>query len=385
MADDYSFDFAGDSGLGDVPFLSGGETGVDFSGLDSALAGFGGIGEAGSGFGTPSFNTPMAQNPFFSPVQGQTNLPGLPPTGPKPYQAPIPGMNPGPQMPQMPGGPSGLQMGIGGLLGAGGAGLGLIGSLLGNKQQGMTVPQKAIGTQAQQAASGMQPFAQGQTPLQQQQAAMLGQYSQYMNQLMGGGAGMQANINALSPLIQQAYQPFMDNAYRNATQAGQRAGFYDAAATSPAGNRIMSQAISDAQGQEAGSLLQALLQQMPGAYSQAVGSFNQPVQQQIGAQQGMGNQYGSLFSNYPQYPQAPSAFQIAGQGLGNMFQQGAQGVQQVQNQYNQQQQQAQAQQQQAYQNQLNQYMLRQIQGPQGGQSSPNLTGMAGVYDIPGVS
>src|SRR5215475_1172816 len=267
--DDYSFDTG--SGFGDVPFMSGGETGVDFSGLDQALAGFGGFGEAGAGFGTPSFNaTPMQSNPWmqYQPLQGQTNLPGLPPTGPKPYQAPIPGMQQGPQVPQIPGGPSGLQMGIGGLLGAGGAGLGLIGSLLGNKQQGMTVPQKAIGTQAQQAASGMQPFAQGQTPLQQQQAAMLGQYSQYMNQLMGGGAGMQANINALSPLIQQAYQPFMDNAYRNATQAGQRAGFYDAAATSPAGNRIMSQAISDAQGQQAGSLLQALLQQMPGAYSQ---------------------------------------------------------------------------------------------------------------------
>jgi len=223
--------------------------------------------------------------------------------------------------PQMPIGQGSASPWIGAGLGALGPLAGLIGGLAGGgvtgqSQPQMTTQQKALQGQGTQALGGMTQFAQGTSPLQQQQAGVLGPLGQYLQQMMSG-QGMQGLINTLSPMIQQAYAPFAQGLMQQATEAGRRSGFYDAPGTSPPGGAILGPGLAQLQGQQAQSLLQALLQQVPQAAMQGAGAFNQPVNQQIGAAGTQAAGYGGLMGPVGTQQSQPMG-NLVGQGLASL-------------------------------------------------------------------
>jgi hypothetical protein len=200
-------------------------------------------------------------------------------------------------------------LGLQGLLGLGGAGAGLLGALMGGGVQQTQMPQIGTAQKAaiNQAPQGLTPFAQGTSPLQMQQSALL-------NALFQGQIPPQ-----MAQLVANAYQPQYQQAATRATDAARQAGFYDAPLSSPVGGAIMGPAAAQLQGQQANSLL-GLMQTMPGLY-------NTPIQQQIGAAGQQGNQLLSGANmgigqqntgNLPQQigAQVGGALQGAGQALG---------------------------------------------------------------------
>lgn len=308
------FDFSGFSlGGGDTPdygtsFDFGSTPSYDFGGFDPSLQ-----------FNTPSYSAPMGMG------------------------AAAPGVGGGQASPWM---------------GAGMGALGPLAGLIGNLAGGgagqrvmpqLTTNQKAMQGQGTQALGMMSPFAMGQSPLQQQQAGVLGALGPYLQAMMSG-QGMQGLIGQLSPMIQQAYSPFVQGLMQQATEAGRKSGFYDAPGTSPVGSAILGPGMAQLQGQQAQSLLQAMLQQIPQAAMQGAGAFNQPVNQQIGAAQGMASGYGNLMGPTGTQQSQPMGPQI-GQNVATALGGAAQGYlgQQQQNQ------------QQQYQNS----MLNAIQGMSG--------------------
>jgi hypothetical protein len=206
------------------------------------------------------------------------------------------------------------------LLGLGGAGAGLLGTILGKGVTGTTTPQLPTAARAQlnQSNQALQPFALGQTPLQQQQAGMLQALSQ--GQVPPGFAQLVAN----------AYDPAYQNAATRATTAARQAGFYDNPLSSPVGGNIMGPAAAQLQGQQANSLL-ALMQSLPQL-------FNQPIQTQAGA---AGQQSNSLLNaarmqtgSQQSQPLAPQIGQAVGAGLQGIGQGMAANQQAAQSQQN---------------------------------------------------
>jgi hypothetical protein len=205
-----------------------------------------------------------------------------------------------------------------GLLGLGGAGAGLIGTLMGGGVTGTSQPKIPTAAMAQlnQANQALQPFALGQTPLQMQQASMLQALSQ--GQIPQGYAD----------LVARAYDPAYQDVATRATQAGRQAGFYDAPMSSPPGGAIVGPAAAQLQGQQANSLLQ-LMQSFPQL-------FNQPIQTQANA---AANQSGNLLRAAQQQtgqqqsaPLAPQIGQAVGAGLQGIGQGIAQNQQMAQQQ-----------------------------------------------------
>lgn len=203
------------------------------------------------------------------------------------------------------------------LLGIGGGLASLIGSLASG---GVTGGSQYKPTVAQQANMGIgnqwaQMGAQGQLPLQMQQASLL-------NAIANGQGLSQPYAKA----VEQAYEPQLGSLYQQATDAGRARGFYDAPATSPAGGAILGPGLSDLQGQIAQSKLN-LMTQLPGLY-------NTPIQNQ-----------GSFASNYLNNAQnAPinkQQTQPMGAQIGTAFGSGLQGLGQSIAQQQAQQQQAQ--------------------------------------------
>ena len=187
-----------------------------------------------------------------------------------------------------------------GLLGLGGAGAGLIGSLLAGGKTGsstpiMSTPMRAAGNQSYDALQGLTQFAQGQSPLQQQQTALL-------DALARGQA-----TPGLQQLIQQAYGPAWQSVAQQSIEAGRNAGFTDNPMSSPVGGAVMGPAAAQLQGQQANSLLNAMYQ--------VPGMFQAPINAQIGAQGSQATGFSNLMGQYPYGTQqsVPLASQV-GQG-----------------------------------------------------------------------
>jgi hypothetical protein len=175
-------------------------------------------------------------------------------------------------------------LGLQGLLGLGGAGAGLLGALMGGGVTGTAMPKMGTAQKAaiNQAPQGLTPFAQGTSPLQMQQGALL-------NALFQGQIPPQ-----MAQLVANAYQPQYQQAATRATDAARQAGFYDAPLSSPVGGAIMGPAAAQLQGQQANSLL-GLMQTMPGLYNtpiqqQATAAGQQGTQMLQGANLGIGQQ-----------------------------------------------------------------------------------------------
>lgn len=210
------------------------------------------------------------------------------------------------------------------ILGLGGGIAGLIGAITGGgvqqqRSQKLSTPQKAQYEGAQKAAGGINQFAKGNTPLQQQQMQLL--------QAIAGGQGL---AQPYAQAVEQAFEPQMGSLYEQATAAGRKRGFHDAPATSPAGGAVLGPGLSNLQGQIAQAKL-AMMMGLPGLYQQ-------PINQQSQAAQAFAGQQGSLFGAYPgtqtwSQPLGPTIGQSIGQsmiGLGQGL-----GQQQMQNQQNQ--------------------------------------------------
>jgi hypothetical protein len=222
------------------------------------------------------------------------------------------------------------------LLGALGGIAGLAGTLAGGGNKGTQTPKlddraKAQFGAAQNANAGLQPFAQGMTPLQKQQQQLLAAIT--------SGKGLDQNY---AKAIEGAFEPQMGNLYEQASAAGRKRGFHDAPATSPAGGAILGPGLSDLQGQMA----QAKINMMLGLPA----LFQNPINSQIGAAQGFANSQGNLFQSYPKGVQAsaPLGPQIGTDIAGFLGGVGA-GIGQQQNQ----------QQQNLFQNRLMDFMFRQ--------------------------
>jgi hypothetical protein len=214
------------------------------------------------------------------------------------------------------------------LLGALGGIAGLAGTLAGGGNRGTQTPKlddraKAQFGAAQNANAGLQPFAQGMTPLQKQQQQLLAAIT--------SGKGLDQNY---AKAIESAFEPQMGNLYEQASAAGRKRGFHDAPATSPAGGAILGPGLADLQGQIAAQKIAAMFG-LPGL-------FQQPINTQLGAAGNFASQQGNLFQSYPKgvqqsSPLGPQIGQSIGQGLvglGSAF-----GQQQQQSQMNQWQQQ----------------------------------------------
>jgi hypothetical protein len=227
------------------------------------------------------------------------------------------------------------------LLGLLGGISGLAGTLAGGGNRGTETPKlddraKAQFGAAQNANAGLQPFAQGMTPLQKQQQQLLAAIT--------SGKGLDQGY---AKAIEGAFEPQMGNLYEQASAAGRKRGFHDAPATSPAGGAILGPGLADLQGQMA----QAKINMMLGLPA----LFQNPINSQIGAAQGFANSQGNLFQSYPKGVQAsaPLGPQIGTDIAGFLGGVGA-GIGQQQNQ----------QQQNLFQNRLMDYMFRQQQQPQ---------------------
>jgi hypothetical protein len=184
------------------------------------------------------------------------------------------------------------------MLGFAGGLAGLIGQLSGGGVQNTRTPQldsrgKAQFGAAQNANAGLQPFAQGMTPLQKQQQQLLAAIT--------SGQGLNQNY---AKAVEGAFEPQMGSLYEQATQAGRKRGFHDAPATSPAGGNVLGPGLADLQGQ----IAQAKINMMLGLPA----LFQNPINSQIGAAQGFANAQNSLFNAYPvgQQQSAPMGPQI---------------------------------------------------------------------------
>jgi len=226
-----------------------------------------------------------------------------------------------PQMtqPQPSGGGGGLGSMLPGLLGLGGGLASMIGTIagggMGPKAQ-MGVPQKAALNQAYGANQQLGQFAQGQSPLQMQQASLLN--------ALASGQGLPPGY---AQLIEQAYQPQMGRLYDQAVNAGRARGFYDSPATAPPGGAILGPGLADLQGQMANSKLQMMMG-LPGV-------FQNPINAQMGAAQQQAGGFTNLGRSYqPQQQQniAPLLGQQLGAGLQGMGQSIGQNQQQAQQQ-----------------------------------------------------
>jgi hypothetical protein len=192
------------------------------------------------------------------------------------------------------------------LLGFAGGIAGLAGALSGGGVQRTQTPQldsrqKAQFGAAQQANQGLQPFAQGMTPLQKQQQQLLAAIT--------SGKGLDQGY---AKAVEGAFEPQMGNLYEQATQAGRKRGFHDAPATSPAGGNVLGPGLADLQGQ----IAQAKINMMLGLPA----LFQNPINSQIGAAQGFANSQNNLFNAYPtgqqvSAPLGPQIGQSIGQGL----------------------------------------------------------------------
>ena len=250
-------------------------------------------------------------------------------------------------------------LGTPGLLGLLGGGAGLIGSLLAGGKTGsstpiMSTPMRAAGNQSYDALQGLTQFAQGQSPLQQQQTALL-------NALANGQA-----TPGLQQLIQQAYGPAWQSVAQQSIEGGRNAGFYDNPMSSPVGGAIMGPAAAQLQGQEANSLLNAMYQ--------VPGMFQAPINAQIGAQGSQATGFSNLMGQYPYGTQQsqPLGSQV-GQGVAGTLLGLGQGMTQNANQVAQQSWQNQMLQQQQQQNADFRKMMAQSVMNQG----PIQTGMSG--------
>jgi hypothetical protein len=192
------------------------------------------------------------------------------------------------------------------LLGLLGGISGLAGTIAGGGVRGTVKPQmdtrqKAQFEQANQANQGLQPFAQGMTPLQKQQQQLLAAIT--------SGKGLDQNY---AKAIESSFEPQMGNLYEQASAAGRKRGFHDAPATSPAGGAILGPGLADLQGQIAAQKIAAMFG-LPGL-------FQQPINTQLGAAGNFASQQGNLFNNlkYGEQASAPLGPQIGnsiGQGL----------------------------------------------------------------------
>lgn len=217
------------------------------------------------------------------------------------------------------GGGGGLGSMLPGLLGLGGGLASMIGTIagggMGPKAQ-MGVPQKAALNQAYGANQQLGQFAQGQSPLQMQQASLLN--------ALASGQGLPPGY---AQLIEQAYQPQMGRLYDQAVNAGRARGFYDSPATAPPGGAILGPGLADLQGQMANSKLQMMMG-LPGV-------FQNPINAQMGAAQQQAGGFTNLGRSYqPQQQQniAPLLGQQLGAGLQGMGQSIGQNQQQAQQQ-----------------------------------------------------
>jgi hypothetical protein len=292
---------------------------------------YGNQSDLATGF-VPNPQSPFLANQYSNPAASINSadpyslqgLLGLSPGGPgTPTGSSIPGGT-------GTGGVPGAGSGGGGLFGAGGGlgtpsllgllggGAGLIGSLLAGGKTGssmpiMSTPMRAAGNQSYDALQGLTQFAQGQSPLQQQQTALL-------DALARGQA-----TPGLQQLIQQAYGPAWQSVAQQSIEAGRNAGFTDNPMSSPVGGAVMGPAAAQLQGQEANSLLNAMYQ--------VPGMFQAPINAQIGAQGSQATGFSNLMGQYPYGTQqsVPLASQV-GQGAAGTLLGLGQGMQQNANQ-----------------------------------------------------
>lgn len=234
-------DSGGFSLYGDTPdygtaFDFGNTYGSDFGG------GF------GSGLGADSFGGGFSPSYDTSWLDSYIN-PAPPPMAP---QAPI--SQPSAQQ------PANSWLGAG--LGALGPLAGLIGTLAGGGAGATTKPVVPTAAKAAINQSGqlLSPFAQGQTPLQMQQASLL-------NAIMSG----QGLAQPYGAAIEQAFEPQLGSLYEQAANAGRRRGFYDAPATSPVGGAILGPGLANLQGQIAAAKI-AQMNALPGLFQQPINS-----------------------------------------------------------------------------------------------------------------
>ncbi len=188
---------------------------------------------------------------------------------------------------------------IGGLLGALGPAVGLIGTLASGGVIGTSQPKIPTNAMAQlnAGANALSPFATGASPLQQQQASLL-------NAIASGQGLAQPYAQA----IERAFEPQLGSLYEQATNAGRARGFYDAPATSPAGGAVLGPGLANLQGQIAAAKI-AQMNALPGLFQQPINtqamaggqwanSMLDAAQRQIGRQQSipMGAQIGQDLS-----------------------------------------------------------------------------------------
>lgn len=228
--------------------------------------------------------------------------------------------SPGPEdMYQQAGSANGLMGGLGnflsdpknlqGLLGTGGSLASIIGALVQGGKGATTQP--TVNNRAQgsmdSANSQLGAGAAGNLPLQQMQMSLL--------QALASGQGLPPGY---AQLIEQAFQPQMGDLYSQAAKQGQTRGFHDAPATSPPGGAILGPGLANIQGQMAAAKL-GLMQSLPGM-------FQNPINSQIGAQQGAAtNLMNTARTGMGQTTTTPIAGQIGNaigsglQGLGQSF------------------------------------------------------------------
>lgn len=268
---------------------------TDFSawGSDSNFGGF----DAGMGFDNSWLNSYITPD-FMANSGSAPGVAGPAFTGMGPMDQMLNGGNP--FAGSIAGGASPL---LGGALGAAGPLVGLLGSLASGGQTGQQMPK--IGSNAQAmlntgANQVLQPFAQGQSPLQMQQAGLL--------QAIAGGQGL---AQPYAQAIEQAFQPQMGSLYDQAVQAGRARGFYDAPATSPPGGAILGPGLADLQGQIAAAKI-AQMNALPGLFQQPINTQAMAAGQQSNALLGAaGQQIGQTNS-------VPMGAQV-GQGLAGVL------------------------------------------------------------------
>lgn len=267
-------------------------------------------------FDAPSMDFPVPTSLMQGTIAG--GYPAVPGTmGSAPMGG---GMTPNPQM----GAPQqgwGQLMQPGNILGLLGGLAGLGGVLAGGGKGPTTTPQMSmeqrnVGHQTDTALHQLNPFVQGQSPLQQMQMSLL--------QALASGQGLPPGY---AQLVEQAFQPQMGNIATQAIESARRRGFAGGAELlqqGPAG-AIAGPMLADLQGQMAQAKL-GLMQSLPGLY-------NQPINQQMGAAANQVQGYNNLMRSYPsgQTQSQPMAPQIGGM-IGSGLQGLGQGMQQQQNQ-----------------------------------------------------
>jgi hypothetical protein len=119
---------------------------------------------------------------------------------------------------------------------------------------------------------------QGLTPMQMQAAGQglqgqMGLLNAFNPQMMALAQGNLPLSPQIQSLVQQAYQPQFMSAMTQATDAGRRAGFYDAPTAGGPGGNVLGQLMPQLAGQEAQSQLN-LATQLPSLVNQGVQAYN---------------------------------------------------------------------------------------------------------------